>query len=44
MSLDSNAWNQRYISNNTGWDIGYVSTPIKEYIDQISNKKIKKMR
>ena len=41
MSLDSNAWNQRYISNNTGWDIGYVSTPIKEYIDQITNKNIK---
>ena len=41
MSLDSNSWNQRYISNNTGWDIGYISTPIKEYIDQISNKNIK---
>ena len=41
MSLDSNAWNQRYISNNTGWDIGYISTPIKEYIDQITNKNIK---
>ena len=41
MSLDSNSWNQRYITNNIGWDIGYISTPIKEYIDQISNKKIK---
>ena len=41
MSLDSNSWNQRYITNNIGWDIGYISTPIKEYIDQITNKKIK---
>ena len=41
MNLDSNSWNQRYISKNTGWDIGHVSTPIKEYIDQISNKNIK---
>ena len=37
MSLDSNSWNQRYISKNTGWDIGFVSTPIKDYIDQINN-------
>ena len=41
MNLDSNSWNQRYISKNIGWDIGHVSTPIKEYIDQISNKNIK---
>ena len=40
-SLDSNSWNQRYVSKNTAWDIGYVSTPIKEYIDQLSDKKIK---
>tara|TARA_B100000902_G_C27200539_1_gene858810 strand:+ start:344 stop:925 length:582 start_codon:yes stop_codon:yes gene_type:complete len=38
MSLDSNSWNQRYISKNTGWDIGYVSTPLKEYFDQIVDK------
>ena len=38
MSLDSNSWNQRYISKNTGWDIGYVSTPLKEYFDQILDK------
>ena len=41
MSLDSNSWNQRYISKNTGWDIGFVSTPIKNYIDQINNKNIR---
>ena len=41
MSLDSNSWNQRYISKNTGWDIGFVSTPIKDYIDQINNKNIR---
>ena len=31
-------WSQRYKENNTGWDIGYASTPIKEYIDQLKNK------
>ena len=25
----------------TGWDIGYVSTPIKEYFNQVKNKELK---
>ena len=41
MILDSNSWNQRYISKNTGWDIGYVSTPLKEYFDQLKNKDLR---
>jgi len=39
--LDSNYWNSRYIDGHTGWDIGYVSTPIKEFIDQLENKNLK---
>lgn len=34
-------WNERYRSGNTGWDIGYVSTPLKEYIDQLGNKDVR---
>ncbi len=34
-------WNHRYLSGETGWDIGYVSMPIKEYIDQLSDKNLK---
>lgn len=34
-------WENRYIENSTGWDIGHISTPIKEYIDQLSNKELK---
>lgn len=34
-------WSNRYKQGNTGWDIGSVSTPLKEYIDQIPNKDIK---
>ncbi len=34
-------WTQRYAENRTGWDIGYVSTPLKEYIDQLTDKTIK---
>ena len=41
LKLNSKFWNQRYLENDTGWDIGYISTPIKEYFDQINNKKLK---
>lgn len=34
-------WSKRYENNNTGWDIGYPSTPIKNYIDQLTNKNIR---
>ena len=31
-------WTERYKEQSTGWDIGYPSTPIKTYIDQLSDK------
>lgn len=34
-------WEERYQEKNTGWDIGYVSTPLKEYFDQLENKEIR---
>lgn len=39
--LSKDFWTQRYESQKTGWDIGYPSTPIKEYIDQLEDKTIK---
>lgn len=39
--LDEEYWNNRYLNNQTGWDIGVVSTPLKEYIDQLKYKTIK---
>ncbi|MGB5668327.1 MAG: methyltransferase domain-containing protein [Maribacter sp.] len=41
MKLDKKYWEDKYSKNKLGWDIGYVSTPLKEYIDQLSNKKLK---
>jgi len=41
ISLDKSYWTERYEHNQTGWDIGDVSTPIKEFIDQIDNKNLK---
>jgi len=34
-------WDKKYIEQNTGWDISYVSPPIKAYIDQLTDKSIK---
>lgn len=40
-NLDQDFWEGRYQTGETGWDIGYPSTPIKEYIDQLENKDIR---
>ncbi|MBN2614961.1 MAG: methyltransferase domain-containing protein [Bacteroidales bacterium] len=32
--LSKKYWSRQYDNNRTGWDIGYVSPPIKEYFDQ----------
>lgn len=36
-----NYWTNRYHDNMTGWDIGFPSTPLKEYFDQLENKDLK---
>lgn len=41
MELNESFWTERYKNGQTGWDIGYVSTPLKEYIDQIEDKELK---
>jgi methyl halide transferase len=38
--LNDDFWSQRYLSEQTGWDIGHISTPIKEYVDQLEDKSI----
>jgi thiopurine S-methyltransferase len=41
MRLNKKFWDDKYAENKLGWDIGYVSTPIKVYIDQLTNKDLK---
>jgi SAM-dependent methyltransferase len=41
LKLDESFWSERYKSGEISWDMGYVSTPLKEYIDQLSNKDLK---
>ena len=38
--LNDEYWSQRYEDGQTGWDIGYVSTPLKEYFDQLTDKSL----
>ncbi len=41
MNLNKNFWSKRYLENQIGWDVGKITTPLKEYIDQIKDKNIK---
>ena len=41
MNFDEQYWTERYDNGTDGWDVGYASTPIKEYIDQLTNKDLK---
>ena len=34
-------WTQRYKDEKTGWDIGYPSTPLKTYFDQLESKEVR---
>lgn len=39
-TLSKDFWNNLYQTNDTGWNIGYPSPPIKAYVDQLKNKGI----
>ena len=41
MDLSGDAWDNRYLNNDIGWDLGEISTPLKVYIDQLENKEVK---
>jgi len=40
-NLSNDFWNNRYKTNDFGWDIGDVSEPLKKYIEQVDNKELK---
>lgn len=37
--MDEAFWDMRWETGQTGWDMGSVSRPLKEYVDQLENKK-----
>ncbi|MCC6683829.1 MAG: methyltransferase domain-containing protein [Bacteroidia bacterium] len=43
IELSGDYWNNRYIEQQTGWDVGEVSTPLKNYIDQLEHKNLRVM-
>ncbi|MDN4165251.1 methyltransferase domain-containing protein [Cytophagales bacterium LB-30] len=38
LALNENYWSQRYEQKSTGWDVGRITTPLKEYFDQLENR------
>ncbi|MDX5347428.1 MAG: TPMT family class I SAM-dependent methyltransferase, partial [Hymenobacteraceae bacterium] len=41
MILDQKFWESRYRSNETGWDTGAITTPLKMYFDQLHDKSLR---
>ena len=40
-TIDKNYWEKRWENNETGWDAGVITTPLKTYFDQLKDKSIK---
>lgn len=40
MNLTKEFWDNRYKTNDIGWDLGEVSPPLKTYFNQIDNKEL----
>lgn len=38
MDLNAYFWENKYLDDKTGWDIGHISPPLKAYIDQLEDK------
>ncbi|MCB9183620.1 MAG: methyltransferase domain-containing protein [Flavobacteriales bacterium] len=41
MDLSRAFWEQRYGDNETGWDLGGPSTPLRAYIDQLTDRELR---
>ncbi|MGK0379328.1 VF530 family DNA-binding protein [Patiriisocius sp. Uisw_017] len=40
MNTEKEYWTNRYKEGHTGWDLGTISTPLKDYFDQIQSKEV----
>lgn len=38
--LSAKYWDDRYLNDDFGWDLGQVSPPLKDYFDQLTNKNL----
>jgi thiopurine S-methyltransferase len=39
--LDKEYWSDRYRKEETGWDASTITTPLREYIDQLTDKTVR---
>ncbi len=39
--MDSKYWNDRYLNDNAPWDASSITTPIKEYVDKLTDKSLR---
>jgi hypothetical protein len=40
IELNKDFWTKRYRENETGWDVGEITQPLKDYFDQLKNTRI----
>lgn len=40
LQLSDQYWNNRYLTNDFGWDIGEISTPLKTYFQSLTDKNL----
>ena len=36
--LSQEFWDERYVTNDTGWDLGAIAPPLKAYVDQLKDQ------
>ena len=41
MKLNKEYWENRYLNQQVNWDAGAITTPLKEYFDQLKDKSIR---
>ena len=41
MPLNEKYWNDRYLNDQAGWDLGSASAPLKDFFDTLSNRSIR---
>jgi methyl halide transferase len=39
-NLDAQYWSNRYVEGRSQWDVGSITPPLKEYVDQLTNKNV----
>ena len=41
IQLNKKFWNDKYLKKEHRWDVGYITTPLKEYFNQMEDKKLR---